>query len=118
MMDSRAPYAIVGIVVIASVAGAAYLVLGDDDGGNDFVDDMISTGGTIIAASQALKEAGAAGVSVACTHGVFASNALERFAGSTLDSLLCCNTLTNAVSHISVAHLIADAIRDAQAGKW
>lgn len=82
------------------------------------IDDMISTGGTIIAASQALKEAGAAGVSVACTHGVFASNALERFAGSTLDSLLCCNTLTNAVSHISVAHLIADAIRDAQAGKW
>lgn len=42
MTDSRAPYAIVGIVVIASVAGAAYLVLGDDDGGNDFVDDSVS----------------------------------------------------------------------------
>ena len=42
MTDSRAPYAIVGIIVIASVAGAAYLVLGDDDGGNDFVDDSVS----------------------------------------------------------------------------
>jgi len=82
------------------------------------VDDMISTGGTIIAATQALKEAGAAGVSVACTHGVFVNNALERFAGSSLDALLSCNTLENAVSHISVAGIIADAVRDAQAGKW
>jgi len=82
------------------------------------VDDMISTGGTIIAASQALKDAGAAGVSVACTHGLFVNNALERFAGSTLDTILCCNTLNNAVSHISVAGLVAGAIRDAQAGKW
>ncbi len=82
------------------------------------VDDMISTGGTIIAATQALKEAGAAGVSVACTHGVFVNNALERFAGSSLDALLSCNTLESAVSHISVAGIIADAVRAAQAGKW
>jgi len=82
------------------------------------VDDMISTGGTIIAASQALKEAGAAGVSVACTHGVFVNNALERFAGSSLDAVLSCNTLESAVSHITVAGIIAQAICDAQKGKW
>ncbi|AGI47161.1 ribose-phosphate pyrophosphokinase [Thermoplasmatales archaeon BRNA1] len=82
------------------------------------VDDMISTGGTIIAASNALKEAGAKGVSVACTHGMFVNNALERFAGSSLDNILSCNTLNSAVSHISVADLVADAIKDAMAGKW
>lgn len=82
------------------------------------VDDMISTGGTIIAAAYALREAGATGISVACTHGVFVNNAIERFTGSSLDALLSCNTLNNPVSHISVASIIADAIRDAQKGKW
>lgn len=82
------------------------------------VDDMISTGGTIIAASAALKEAGATAVYVACTHGVFVNNALERFTGSPVESVLSCNTLNNAVSHISVAGLVAGALRDAQEGKW
>lgn len=82
------------------------------------VDDMISTGGTIIAATAALKEAGAKKVYVACTHGLFVNNALERFNGSPVDSVLCCNTLNNAVSLISVAGIVADALRDAQAGKW
>ena len=82
------------------------------------VDDMISTGGTIIAAAYALREAGAAGISVACTHGVFVNNAIEKFTGSSLDALLSCNTLNNPVSHISVASLIAEAIKDAQKGKW
>ena len=82
------------------------------------VDDMISTGGTIIAATAALKEAGALKVYVACTHGVFVNNALERFNGSPVDSVLCCNTLNNAVSLISVANSVADAIRSAYAGKW
>ncbi len=82
------------------------------------VDDMISTGGTIIAAAYALREAGAAGISVACTHGVFVNNAIERFTGSSLDALLSCNTLNNPVSHISVANLIAEAVKDAQKGKW
>lgn len=82
------------------------------------VDDMISTGGTIIAAAYALREAGAAGISVACTHGVFVNNAIEKFTDSSLDALLSCNTLNNPVSHISVASLIAEAIKDAQKGKW
>ena len=82
------------------------------------VDDMISTGATIIAAAYALREAGAAGISVACPHGVFVNNAIEKFTGSSLDALLSCNTLNNPVSHISVASLIAEAIKDAQKGKW
>jgi len=78
------------------------------------VDDMISTGGTIVAAKQALKEAGARNISVACTHGIFVNNALERLTGSALDAVLCCNTLENEVSHISVAGIIANALKE----KW
>lgn len=82
------------------------------------VDDMISTGGTIIAATAALKEAGAERVFVACTHGVFVNNALERFNGSPVDSVLCCNTLDNPVALISVAGIVADAIKEFEEGKW
>ncbi len=82
------------------------------------VDDMIATGGTIIAATAALKEAGATEVYVACTHGLFINNALERFNGSPIDSVVCCNTLNTPVSRISVAELVAEAIKDAYAGKW
>ena len=76
------------------------------------VDDIIATGGTIIAATAQLKEAGAKSVTVACTHGVFVNNAIERLTGSSLDGVLCCNTLENAVSHISVAKIIANALRE------
>ena len=76
------------------------------------VDDMISTGGTIVAAASALREAGAQSVSVACTHGVFVNNAIEKLTGSALSAVLCCNTLENQVSHISVAGLIADALKE------
>jgi len=78
------------------------------------VDDMISTGGTIVAAKQALKEAGAKSVSVACTHGLFVNNALERLTGNALEAVLCCNTLENEVSHISVASIISGALKE----KW
>jgi ribose-phosphate pyrophosphokinase len=76
------------------------------------VDDMISTGGTIVTAGQALKEAGAKSISVACTHGLFVNNALERLTGSSLETVLCCNTLENEVSHISVAGIIASALKE------
>jgi ribose-phosphate pyrophosphokinase len=75
------------------------------------VDDIIATGGTIIAATEQLKEAGARSVTVACTHGVFARNAMERLTGSTIDGVLCCNTIENEVSHISVAPLLAELLR-------
>lgn len=78
------------------------------------VDDMISTGGTIVAAKQALREADAKSVSVACTHGLFVNNALERLTGNALEAVLCCNTLENEVSHISVAGIISDALKE----KW
>ena len=74
------------------------------------VDDMISTGGTIIAAAAALKEAGAESVTVACTHGVFVGGALDRLRNSALKDVLCCNTLESSASEISVAGIIAEEI--------
>ncbi|UAL07840.1 MAG: ribose-phosphate diphosphokinase [Candidatus Methanogranum gryphiswaldense] len=78
------------------------------------IDDMISTGSTIVAAKQALVEAGAKSVSVACTHGVFVSNALEKLRGNSLDVVMCCNTIENSASLISVAPIVAKALME----KW
>ena len=75
------------------------------------VDDIIATGGTIIAATEQLKAAGVKSVTVACTHGVFARNAMERLTGSSIDGVLCCNTIENEVSHISVAPMVADLLK-------
>ena len=42
-------------------------------------DDVIMTGGTLLAGAHALREAGATKVYVCATHGVFAKDSLERF---------------------------------------
>ena len=72
------------------------------------VDDIIATGGTILAATTQLKEAGAKSVSVACTHGVFTGDAIQRLTGNQIDVLLSCNTIENKVSNISVAEIVAN----------
>ena len=65
----------------------------------------------IIAAASALKEAGAAEVSVACTHGVFVNDAFNRLSSSALKEVLSCNTLEGPASKISVASVIAEELR-------
>ena len=74
------------------------------------VDDIIATGGTILAATVQLKQSGASSVSVACTHGVFTGDAIQRLTGNQIDVLLACNTLESKVSNISVAKIVADEL--------
>ncbi len=47
-------------------------------------DDMIRTGGSLINAARAYREAGAGAVAAVTTHGVFANGALQRIRGSGL----------------------------------
>lgn len=76
------------------------------------VDDMISTGGTIVAATRQLKEAGAKSVMAACTHGVFVNDTLDRLEGSSLDAVLSANTIVSKVSKISVAKIISRSLKE------
>lgn len=43
-------------------------------------DDMIRTGGSLIAAAQVYKDAGASAIDAIATHGIFPGNALDRIA--------------------------------------
>jgi ribose-phosphate pyrophosphokinase len=81
------------------------------------VDDMIDTGGTILAAAQALKENGAARVIVAATHAVFSEPARERLSDPVIDAVVVTNTLPitpekqfDSLTVLSIAPLIAKAI--------
>jgi len=47
-------------------------------------DDMIRTGGSLIAAAQAYKDAGAAQIDAIATHGVFPGDSLDRLRRSGL----------------------------------
>lgn len=81
------------------------------------VDDMVDTGGTILAAANALKANGAARVIVAATHAVFSHPAVERLSDPVIDSVVVTNTLPitpdkefESLTVLSIAPLIAKAI--------
>jgi ribose-phosphate pyrophosphokinase len=56
-------------------------------------DDVIMTGGTLLAGAQALKEHGATDVYIFATHGLFSAGALERFAQADLAGLVVTDTV-------------------------
>jgi ribose-phosphate pyrophosphokinase len=56
-------------------------------------DDVIMTGGTLLANVDALKERGAKEVWVFATHGLFCGNALERFEGSDVSGMVVTDTV-------------------------
>jgi ribose-phosphate pyrophosphokinase len=57
------------------------------------VDDLISTGGTLVRAATACRAAGALRVFAAATHGLFIGGALELFATSAIDGIVIANTV-------------------------
>jgi ribose-phosphate pyrophosphokinase len=81
------------------------------------VDDMIDTGGTILAAARSLKENGARRVIVAATHPVFSHPAVERLSDPVIDRVVVTNSLPitpdkqfETLTVLSIAPTIAKAI--------
>jgi ribose-phosphate pyrophosphokinase len=70
------------------------------------VDDMISTGGTICRASDALRRQGAKEVHAACTHGLFTGGALSRLAKH-VDGIYTTDSLPNPRANVSAAPALA-----------
>ena len=74
------------------------------------VDDVISTGGTIVEAAKLLTKHKAAAISAACTHGLFLRDAFERIKAVT-DDVYSTDTLGNPAEKASVAPDIAQILR-------
>ncbi|MEJ7839280.1 MAG: ribose-phosphate pyrophosphokinase [Thermomicrobiales bacterium] len=92
-------------------------MVGDVDGKVAvIVDDMISTGGTLVEAARLLQERGASKIHVAATHGIFAGDALALIEASPIDRVFVTDTIplpdfhNRKVEVVSVAPLLAEAI--------
>ena len=58
------------------------------------VDDIIDTGGSLIAAANILKENGAKDIYVCVSHGIFSRNAITRIEDSSIKEVVVTNTIT------------------------
>jgi ribose-phosphate pyrophosphokinase len=81
------------------------------------VEDIISTGGTIVEVARALRQHGARNVIIACTHAVLAPGAVERLRAAPVDEVVFTNSVPippekqgPPVTVLSVAPLLAEAI--------
>ncbi len=80
------------------------------------VDDMISTGGTLVKAAEALRKRGATDVYTLATHGIFAGDAIAQFERSDINRVIVTNTIPRTidsakVEHLTIAQILADAIK-------
>ena len=71
------------------------------------IDDIISTGGTMAAAIKELKNQQASSVYVACTHGLFAGNAIEKLEEAGCDEIIATDTIQSSYSKVKIAPLLA-----------
>ena len=74
------------------------------------VDDMISTGGTICRASDALRRQGATEVHAACTHGLFTGGAILRLSNH-VDGVHSTDSLHNPRAVVSAAPALARGLK-------
>ena len=88
------------------------------------VDDMISTGGTLAKAAEAILERGATKVYTVATHGIFAGEAIEVLERSKIEKVIVTNTIPfpQIEAHpkfevLSIAQILSDAISRITANK-
>lgn len=102
------------------------MIVGDVNGKDAIVlDDEIATGGSMIEIVEKIAEAGARRISVACTHGLFAGPAIERFRNcDIIDEIVTTNTVPLApekvlpnMTVLSIAPLLANAIHNIHGGE-
>jgi len=77
------------------------------------VDDIISTGGTIVEALKILFSQGAKRIDVACTHPILASGALSKIYEAGAQTVVGTDTVPSPISYVSVAPLITEQVRKA-----
>ena len=74
------------------------------------VDDMISTGGSIVKATEFLKKQKCRRVYVACTHALLIDNAEKKIRKAGISGIISTNTIPGNTSAVDVSGIIAKAI--------
>ena len=76
------------------------------------IDDIISTGGTMAKAVEEMKKQGAKKIYVACTHGLFIGNAIDKIEKAGASEVISTDTIENAYSKVKVAPQIATILKE------
>tara|TARA_B100001750_G_scaffold66406_1_gene52747 strand:+ start:202 stop:1077 length:876 start_codon:yes stop_codon:yes gene_type:complete len=74
------------------------------------VDDMISTGGSIIKSTQFLKKQKCKRIFVACTHALLVNDAEKRIRNAGVSQIISTNTIPRKTSKVDVSKIIAESI--------
>lgn len=75
------------------------------------VDDIISTGGSIIKATEFLKKQKCKKVFVACTHALLINNAENKIKKSGVTRIISTNTIPGKTSVVDISNTIAKALK-------
>jgi ribose-phosphate pyrophosphokinase len=75
------------------------------------LDDIISTGGTIVGAAKILREQGAKHVFCACVHGLLIGDAQKRILDAGVEEIVGTDSVPGSVSKVSLAPLLSQELR-------
>lgn len=76
------------------------------------IDDVISSGHTVLECLQALHRAGVTTVDCACVHGIFADGSDRVLVERGVRRLVSCNTIPHASNALDISDLLAAAVRE------
>lgn len=74
------------------------------------VDDIVSSGATMVETIQLLKQAGWPAPACLAVHGVFAEGAYKRLQDAGAAAIVTCNTITHPSNQIDVLDLVVAAV--------
>jgi ribose-phosphate pyrophosphokinase len=100
-------------------------IIGEVHGKHAIVfDDEIANAGTIVEVAKLLRKRGVTGITVACTHGIFSGQAIDRMRGLGVDEVITTNTVPippekrlSNMHVLSVAPVFGEAIRRINVGE-
>ena len=75
------------------------------------LDDIISTGGTIVGAAKILREQGAEKVFAACVHGLLIGDAEKRILDAGVEEIVATDSVPNKNSKVTLAPLLSEALK-------
>jgi ribose-phosphate pyrophosphokinase len=77
------------------------------------LDDIISTGGTIVGATKILREQGAAHIFCGCVHGLLIGDAQKRILDAGVEEIVSTDSVPGPASKVSLSPLISQVLKGA-----
>ncbi|HEX6647810.1 MAG TPA: ribose-phosphate pyrophosphokinase [Nitrososphaeraceae archaeon] len=74
------------------------------------IDDMISTGGSIVKACEVLKKQKIGNIIVFCTHAILVDNAFEKIINSGVKEIISTNSIPSICSKVDLSLILSDAL--------